>query len=215
MTSRLHVTSLVWIGLLTLAVLQLLSGNSIGPDWFKPLSTVVTVTVLAIAVGDRYLWRFWPLNPYAFHMPVIAGTWRCVVRPTDQANPQRQIEAYVVIRQTFSTLRVRLFTSESESESLAANVRHCDDETFSAAWVYHATPRMTMRDNSPLHHGGVLLRIHGEPVNSLAGEYWTDRHTQGELELTERRRHLASKFDDAKQLFAVPAPKHWWDRWLR
>ena len=211
MISRIHVTGLVWLGCVVWAVLLTLGGTKIGPDWFTPVSKVVAVVLAVIAVGDRHLWRFRPLNPWIFNMPVIDGTWKTEIRPTDQS-PPRVIEAYVVIRQTFSTLRVRLFTVESESESLSANVRHCDDGTFSAAWVYHATPRMAKRDGSPLHHGGVLLRIQGEPVHSLSGEYWTDRHTQGELELIDRRPRITHSFDEAKRCFDVPVPqRHWWN----
>ena len=106
----------------------------------------------------------------------------------------------MVIRQTLSSLRIRLYTAESESETLSAKVHCCEDGTFTVAGVYRNTPRLGVRDRSPLHHGSILLSVQGDPPQSLSGEYWTDRLSQGELELTARAMTFAHSFDQARAL---------------
>ena len=138
-----------------------------------------------------------------FSMPDLNGTWKVVIHPTAPEPPHDEVMAYMVIRQTFSTVSLRLFTAESHSETLSARVVRCDDGTCNVAAVYRNTPSLRVRERSPLHHGALLLNVQGDPPESLAGQYWTDRLSQGELVLSARSSALAHSFDQATKLTAA------------
>lgn len=203
MITRLQVSALLLGAAVIWGVSLIFAGIDVKPEFFKPFSTVVGVVVLLISLADRWIWRWRWLHPWLFNMPDIRGTWRVVIRPTAPASSPNEVEGYMVIRQTLSSLRIRLYTAESESETLSAKVHCCDDGTFTVAGVYRNTSRLAVRDRSPLHHGSILLSVQGDPPESLAGEYWTDRLSQGELELTARTFTLAHSFDRARTLFGV------------
>lgn len=109
-----------------------------------------------------------------------------------------EIEAYLVIRQTFSTVDARLHTAESLSVSLSANIVADGECIHTLAVVYQNTPRALLREHSPIGHGGMLLYVRGIPVHQLDGEYWTDRGTKGELTLALRSSDLIHDFGQAQ-----------------
>jgi hypothetical protein len=117
-------------------------------------------------------------------------------------DPQTQkrvppIGVYLVIRQTYSAIHLRLITKESSSESLANNIPKGEDGVYSVASAYRNTPQLAQRGQSPIHHGAMLLRVEGDPVVSLSGEYWTDRQTYGEIQFAEKSETLYYTFDAA------------------
>ena len=139
-------------------------------------------------------------------MPDLNGTWKVAIRPTAPESSPQKVVAYMVIRQTFSTISLRLLTAESHSEALSAHVVRRDDGTYSLASVYRNTTRLQVREHSPLHHGALILDVHGDPPDSLAGQYWTDRLSQGELVLSARSPKLAHSFEQAAKLIEA-APR--------
>lgn len=200
--SRLHISAILFIAAGVWGVALIVAGFPVNADWFKPFSVVVGVLVLVLSIADRWLWRLRWLRPWLFNMPDLNGTWKVVIHPTAPEPPHDEVIAYMVIRQTFSTVSLRLFTAESHSETLSARVVRCDDGTCNLAAVYRNTPRLQVRQRSPLHHGALLLNVQGDPPESLAGQYWTDRLSQGELVLSARSPALADSFDQATRLTA-------------
>jgi hypothetical protein len=200
--SRLHISAVLVIAAGVWGVALILAGVPVTAAWFRPFSVVVGVMVLVLSIADRWLWRLRWLRPWLFNMPDLNGTWKVVIHPTAPETSPHQVIAYMVIRQTFSTVSLRLLTAESHSETLSAHVVRCDDGTCNLAAVYRNTPRLQVRERSPLHHGALLLNVQGDPPESLAGQYWTDRLSQGELMLSARSPALAHSFDQATRLTA-------------
>ena len=201
--SRLHISGILLIAAGVWGVALILAGVPVTAAWFRPFSVVVGVLVLVLSIADRWLWRLRWLRPWLFNMPDLNGTWKVVIHPTAPESSPHEVIAYMVIRQTFSTVSLRLFTAESHSETLSARVVRCDDGTCNLAAVYRNTPRLQVRERSPLHHGALLLNVQGDPPESLAGQYWTDRLSQGELVLSARSAALAHSFDQATRLTAA------------
>lgn len=54
-----------------------------------------------------------------------------------------------------------------------------------------------MREISPIHYGGLLLGIEGNPPCYLEGHYWTDRKTKGELRFKKLSRKIFENFTQA------------------
>jgi predicted pore-forming effector associated with SMODS systems len=205
MISRMQLSALLLLAVAVWAGALILTGVQVSPEWFRPFSTVVGVLVLVLLLVDKWLWRIRWLQPWLLNMPDIQGTWLARIRPTGVASTREEINAFMVIRQTLSAVSLRLLTAESHSEVLCARIARCDDGTFQLAGVYRNTPRLGVRDRSPVHHGALLLALQGNPPASLAGQYWTDRNSQGEIFLSARIGVLAHSFDQAQRLTGADA----------
>jgi hypothetical protein len=108
------------------------------------------------------------------------------------------IEGYMVVRQTFSTLSMRLLTAESQSELVGTEIVCSADRQYCVSGVYRNEPRFEARPKSEIHYGAVWLRIITDPVRQLIGHYWTDRNTAGEMELSNRQSKRFQTFETAK-----------------
>jgi len=218
MIRGLHLSTLVWGAVIILFVMLVLDGVQVTTGLFKPCGGVVTVLTLLLLAFDKWLWCFRILHPWFVDRPYLKGTWKGVfvssyIDPATQ-KPVPPIEAYLVIRQTYSVIHLRLITKESASESLANNIPKGEDGVYSVASVYRNTPQLVVRDRSPIHHGALLIRVEGDPAVSLTGEYWTDRMTRGELRFMEKSETMyfdfaaasAGTFTKLEATPAAPAP---------
>jgi hypothetical protein len=106
--------------------------------------------------------------------------------------------AYVVIRQTLSTLSLRLLTS---SELVGVEIVCSPDGLYCISGVYRNEPRFEVRERSAIHYGAVWLKIIDEPIMRVAGHYWTDRQTGGEIEFSNRRRKRFQTFQSAQAYY--------------
>ncbi len=197
----IHLSTIVWAVFIILAVLLLLDGTHVTPSLFKPCGSVITVLGFILLIFNQWAWSWSRLHPWFVDRPYLKGTWKGML-VSSYVDPQTQqrvqlIEVYLVIRQTYSAIHMRLITKESSSESLANNIPKGEDGVYSVASVYRNTPQLAHRSGSPIHHGAMLLRVEGDPVVSLSGEYWTDRQTQGEIQFTEKSEKLYYTFEAA------------------
>ena len=104
---------------------------------------------------------------------------------------------YLVVRQTFSSTRVRLLTAESASKSSLASVSRNDGLNY----IYMNDPRISAPKTSHIHRGATHLDLAGMPVSTLRGRYWTDRDTKGELVFERHSSRLADDYEMAQGLF--------------
>jgi hypothetical protein len=165
--------------------------------------------LLFLVAFDLWAWRLRFLQGWFVPRPDIRGTWRVELH-SDWKEPTAKevvapIAAYLVVRQTFSTLSLRMLTSESSSELVAAEIGKAADGTYRLAAVYRNEPKLSVRDRSPIHYGAIVLDVQGDPVKHLVGYYWTDRSTRGELRSLARHTTFASSFDDARSLLPPAA----------
>ncbi len=203
MISKTHLSTIllfaaiIWGGLLVVA-----SGVAVSISWLKPLSTVTGILLFLLGTFDLWLWRLSILQGWFVKRPIIRGTWRAILRSTwiDPATGQglEPIEGFMVIRQTYSSLSLRLLTSESSSELIGANINISSDGTMRIAGVYRNEPRQLLRQSSPIHYGAILLDIVGRPATCWRGHYWTDRNTCGEIELNNRRNKIFHNYETAR-----------------
>jgi hypothetical protein len=138
--------------------------------------------------------------------PDLRGTWAGEL-VSEWIDPKTNahlppIPAFACITQTASTLYVRQFTAESESATLAASVLKDLDDAESVAVVYRNDPKSSVRERSPIHFGGMHLRVSGE--DALEGDYWTDRKSNGRLTLKRLSRAKCRSFADAQRIAAQP-----------
>lgn len=205
MMSRAHVTVLMAIAAAVWGAMLLLSGTEVHAGWIKPLGTVVGVLMLLLAIFDKWLWAFPWLYPWFVPYPNLNGTWKgeLVSSWTDPKTGDRvaPIETYLLVKQTFSQLQMRIMTRESASELLAGSIIK-DGTSLTVAGLYRNTPKLGHRERSPIHYGGILLEVQGVDGGGglkLEGQYWTDRTTNGTLKFTERTKIKLDDFERAGQ----------------
>lgn len=203
---RIHVTALLLLAAILWAGLLFLQGVSIAPELGKPFSIVVSLLVGGLALFELRLWRIGWLQGWFVKRPYLGGTWSVSVT-SDWVDPatNRSLEpfdAYLVVRQTYTTLSLRLVTQESQSYVLGADLSSHPDGVFILTGVYRNEPALSVRDRSPIHHGALLLNVRGIPPQALDGLYWTDRGTKGEIRSTAHITKLCNGFAQAQESFA-------------
>lgn len=203
MIDRLPLTILVVIAIGIHALILSRHGWVIPASFFSPLSAVVSVLALFLLVFDKWVWA-WPLVRVIAKRPDLRGTWKAELRSNwldpDTKLPGKAIEAYIVVRQTASSVYVRLMTQESHSTSVAASLLPEADGAYLLSSIYRNEPRLSKRGDSPIHHGGLVLRLSGAPVQRMSGHYWTDRKSDGEIDLKHLSRKAADDFEAARAL---------------
>lgn len=203
MTAQRSVKAIIYTAVLAWTGILYIHHEAIKTPWLQHLSTVITVVLYAVIAFDLWLWKLPFLHDWFVKRPVIDGTWAVEIRsnwkhPETQA-PIQPIEAYMVVRQTLSTLSMRLFTSESHSQLVGTEIVCSADAQYCVSGVYRNEPRSEVRERSAMHYGAVWLRIVTQPVKELTGHYWTDRGTGGSMEFAHRQRQKFQTFAAARQ----------------
>jgi len=208
MLTRTHISAFVGLTIVTWLIALWVQGQPVlSSEFVKPFGIVVGVLVGVSVVFNRWLWSWRWFRGWFVNRPDLRGTWR-VTLESDWVNPETNervppISGFVVVRQTLMHLTFRLMTPESTSHSISYGITKEADEIFRLAVVYRNEPRIELRgDRSEMHHGAFWLEVFGEEVDSLKGNYWTDRKTRGSMELADRRREYLDSFDRAQQAYS-------------
>jgi hypothetical protein len=169
--------------------------------WIKPLGLAASIVVLCLLVFDLYLWRYLPSQLVG--LPDLSGTWKATVDSGFNAPGGQEVQliAYLVIRQTYSTIHVEMLFPKSESSSTSAAIVNTDG-TSELWYSYRSEAHALDRTNNPPHKGAVQLRIAANRDIKLAGSYWTDRETFGRIETVSRRRSIINDYKAAEDAFA-------------
>ncbi|MFZ3339766.1 MAG: hypothetical protein WA213_02710 [Terriglobales bacterium] len=205
MISNRQLQVLVFTVLAALAVVLFMQGNGVPlKDFYNAFSYVVTAVAFILILWERYLWHWWPFYPYLQKKPDLRGTWKGQLdsnyEDPDVHQRKPPIEVYIVVRQTYSIIDLRLFSAESSSVSLSGGFFSDNADLYTLACTYRNTPTVLRRRKSPISHGGLLLYVRGTPIHQLDGEYWTDRNTAGEIVFTHRADEEAHDFAQAQGL---------------
>ena len=205
MLSQIQLSAVVFIAAVIWGILLVIDGVAVSLTWLRPLSTVSGALVLVLGAFDWWLWQLPILHGWFVKRPNLNGTWSGVIR-SNWVDPSTgkttdPIESYMVIRQTFSSLSLRLLTQESFSELLGAEILRNSDDGFRVSGIYRSEPRQAVRYKSPIHHGAFLIQVVGTPATGFKGHYWTDRNTAGEMEFVDHRSQLVVDFESATRLF--------------
>jgi hypothetical protein len=200
MPSRPQLQVAIGIVIVVWAVLLFVSGVTLKPSYLKPLSLAISIAYFVLLAFDRWLWRI-PFVARMLHCPVLRGTWKGQLQSNwiDPSTNQgiAPIDVFLVIRQTYSTISMRMMTKESASRSLVASLQAPRDDVARASSTYQSVPRLLIQGRSRIHHGALMIEVEGRPANRLTGSYWTDRDTKGEVSLDARLPKPYTSFDEA------------------
>lgn len=195
----LIVSVLAWVCILAM------SGVKLELSWeaMKVLPDVVTVDLLVWGFFVKWGWKWKIFQDWLVPFPVLEGTWQGTFKST-WINPETnaalgESPMVLVIKQTFTNVccTIHTHTQESSSQSYAASFL-LDEESDARKLVYAYTnrPKAGVRHRSAVHDGTALLRVIDNPKRMLEGEYWTNRKTTGDIQLTFRSKELLETFPD-------------------
>ncbi|HTE41012.1 MAG TPA: hypothetical protein VK629_09280 [Steroidobacteraceae bacterium] len=168
------------------------------------LGTVITLIYTAVMAFGKYAWPWAVFRGWLVKRPDLRGSWK-VTLVSDYIDPNTgiavpPIRAYMVVRQTLTTLSMRLFTKESRSVSVAHSIEQETDGLFGLSAVYRNVPKIEHQGKkSAIHHGALLMEIHEVIPQRLEGHYWTDRRTRGEIVMERKSGSCFSSFEDASR----------------
>ena len=178
-------------------------------EWLAPVAPAVSLAAAGLLIFDRYAWR-WPGVRRLVGRPVLHGTWHGELTSDwiDPSTGQRipgDSDVFLVVRQRYWSVSVRLFTKESASVSTLAGFTVDADGVQRLVCVYLNAPRPEVRHRSTLHYGSVVLDPPLEGETGLAGEYFTGRGTTGELRFGQHVSTLAGSHAGGAHLVATGA----------
>lgn len=168
----------------------------------KPYSLTLATLTSVWWLFNKYLWKYRP-GSWFVRQPDLNGTWHVELQSSYQ-NPKtgkgvEPVAGYVAIRQTFSSLSIRLMTEQSESSLVASSFDIHADQTTYIYGAYQSDPSILLRSKvSEIHYGSFRYKVVGQPPIELNGHYWTDRNTNGSIRLSGRSQKYFDSFKLAK-----------------
>ena len=182
-------------------------------QFMRPIPKVVTADLILIGFFMKWGWRWKFLQGWLVPFPNLNGTWQGNLQTNwkdkDGSTPG-PIPVILTIKQSFGHLSCVMRTAEMESRSYLEGF--CIDkerQIRQLCYSYTSKPKVSLRDRSTPHDGTILFSIIGAPVDKLAGEYWTQRQTNGSVLLTFRTKKLLDELPGdlpAHPVTAGPGP---------
>lgn len=169
------------IGLAALIALGIVWATSGKLDftYAKWLVTATSVVILLLLAFDNWLWRYRPFR-WLIHRPIVQGTWKTELRTTFEHRADEFIEAYLVIRQTYSRICVDMLFDRSSSRSMSGDLV-TEGGRCVLYYVFHTHAHARHRDGNPPSRGGAALVVGREPRTHIEGDYWMERGTRGDV----------------------------------
>lgn len=182
-------------------------GIPMSVDQIKPFSAAIIGITAVFELFNRFVWRIAPLR-WLVKRPDLRGTWNITLQST-YIDPKTKkvvepVLGFASIKQTFTTLSVRLMTEESSSKLIAHNIIRDEDGTYEIVGAYRSEPKIELRGViSEIHYGSFIIRPDGSQISSMEGHYWTDRNTKGSINYSGRNMKSKDTFQSAKALMVA------------
>lgn len=134
----------------------------------------------------------------------LQGTWKGFIQSTWVHPSGEQLEPIPVIVtivqnevRTSCTMRTNEMCSKSENEKLFV-----DNDTGipKLVYQYRSVPDPSVKARSAIHQGTMDFEYIENPERKLVGTYYTDRKTDGKIELTFWKEALVHQFPDSAQM---------------
>lgn len=175
-TSIAYGLALYWVGI------------RIDADVRRALAYLPILAVIGLIAWDLQVWR-WPLLHRLTGRPRLDGLWRATLMPTKESHipsggNRGPIVAYLAISQTFWRFNATLITKESYS--VTRTHYWMSELGHGLEWVsfiYDNSPQRQYQDRSTRHLGTCTLRPGARRPSLMSASYFTDRYTQGDIEL--------------------------------
>ena len=150
MLSRTHIISIVGLTIgVWLLALWIQGTPVLSLEFLRPFSIVVGVVGGIVTIFNKWAWA-WPVfRGWFVKRPDVRGTWKVELQ-SNWIDPETKegippITAYAAIRQSLTTLSIRLMTPESKSLLVAHSIRLEPDNIYRIAGIYRNEPRLELQ----------------------------------------------------------------------
>jgi hypothetical protein len=163
-------------------------------EWLAPIGPSVTIGAAGLWIFDRWAWRQ-PGICRLTSRPVLHGSWHGEIAsnwidPTTKKRIDPDADVFLVIRQRFWSVSVRLLTNESSSSSLSAELTASNDGVCQLLYIYVNHPRAEVGHRSKPHYGAVVLTAPRNRNDGIEGQYFTGRQTTGDMRFQDHSPRL-------------------------
>ncbi len=132
-------------------------------------------SVVAIAVYERYLWKY---NPFV-KMPKLKKKYTGVLSYNYKGRSGEKV-VEIEIKQSFLSTDVKLKSDEISSKTITSDLVE-ENGGFVLYYTYTTNPLSRHSEKNPIQIGTCKLLI--DNIDSIKGSYWTNRKTIGDLTL--------------------------------
>jgi len=184
-------SAMVW------ALILLSSGEELKASWARSAGLAASIVVLLLLAFDRWLWRL-PILRQLTRRPVLHGTWKTELRTSFGQRANENIEAYLVIRQTFSRIVVTMLFDRSRSGSMTGSLVEENGRRV-LYYVFRSEKQTLARDGNPSSRGAAELIVATTPSLHLEGDYWMEVGTRGQVKSVGHSRKLYDTYQAASK----------------
>lgn len=163
---------------------------SIGNDSSLPPSIFSLISAGAIYVALYYLFdsRLWKCSLISkfLKVPDLSGEWVCEGEGRNLAGNVTQWNAEIKIFQSWDKVHIRLETSQSGSDSIAASIVYDEGIGYRLIYNYRNDPRINELDLNS--HMGFAEFTFSQDLKSAEGEYFNGRgrNTFGTMKIVRK-----------------------------
>ncbi|WP_189517174.1 hypothetical protein [Kushneria pakistanensis] len=170
-------------------------------DFLGLVPKVVSIDLFVVAVFVKWGWKFKIFRGWLVSFPDLSGSWVGFIhsdwkdpRTGEKPNP---IPVMLTINQSFFHISCKMTTSEMESSSYSEGfIIDPDRQVKNLAYSYNSKPRLSLNQRSVPHDGAAVFKIIERPWLRLAGRYWTERLTKGEIALEYHSKDLLEELPE-------------------
>jgi hypothetical protein len=161
------------------AGIVLASGGQVDLNLAKAVATASTVVILFLLVFDRWIWR-WPGIRRLARRPILIGSWKTELRTSYATREEEVIEAYLIIRQTYSRIWVNMLFDRSQSTSMSGDLVR-ESGRCVLYYVFRSDKQTLARDENPPARGAAMMTVATRPSVHLEGDYWMEHGSHGRV----------------------------------
>lgn len=163
------------------------------PYWVDDLSPIYLYGSFYL-LFDKFLWKWSILNKVGIVcVPNLNGRWKGKQRSSFQENQKNvQVEGYLEIEQSFSTISVRAYYEKSRSESSIAAFAKLNGEVY-LFYSYDNDPNTLKHGTMQQHKGSGKIRYLPKD-NRIEGFYWNSIGNQGDMLFEYEDKELKKRF---------------------
>lgn len=144
-------------------------------DYWDLILESAGYSVIAIAIYERYLWKY---NPFV-KMPRLKKKYTGVLSYNYKGRSGEKV-VEIEIKQSFLSTDVKLKSDEINSKTITSNLVE-ENGGFVLYYTYITNPLSRYSEKNPIQIGTCKLLI--DKIDSIKGSYWTNRKTIGDLTL--------------------------------
>lgn len=154
-------------------------GNVLGCGYqlFGYAGEAIAITAVIMWIFNNWAWRWIIINAVTGRKPILSKKYQGTITYNRDGQLYSK-NATMEIEQTYLTIKLKLWTDESQSNALWASIENIHNED-QLIYCYINEPRAELQDTSSIHYGTALLRI--SQRDSITGNYYSSRLTRGSM----------------------------------